>query len=104
MDQGSTVLRIARSALVVTASSSVDQAGTRGATLACRIRCMRSDAQSRDLPAIQFLKIHALHLTSVALKVARGLTRFRAALRWKSICDPRLSRSYNDLMRSFVVR
>src|SRR5215213_4014862 len=104
MDPDSIVLRIVRSVLVVIASGSLDQAGIRGAILASRIRCMRSDAQSRDLPAIRFRKIHAPHLMSVALRVAPGLTRFRAVRLWRSICALRLSQSYNDWMRSSVVR
>src|ERR1051326_7441011 len=48
MDQGSSALRIARSDRGVIASSSLDQAGIRGATLACRIRCTHSGALSRD--------------------------------------------------------
>src|SRR5215213_2059346 len=104
MGQDSIELPTARSALVVIASRLLDQADIRGAFLACRIRCMRSDARSRDLPAIRFQKIHAPHLMSVALRVAPGLTRFRAVRLWRSICALRLSQSYNDWMRSSVVR
>src|ERR1041385_4646689 len=100
MDQDSIALRIARWVLVVIELSSVDQADIRGATSACRIRCMRSAARFRDLRRIPFLKIHARRLMSVGLKAALALTRFRDVRRWKSICDLRLSRCYNDWMRS----
>src|SRR5262245_53298541 len=85
MVQDWTALQIERSGRVVTGLSSLDQAVTRGAILACRTLCTRWVEQSRDWRRIPPPKNRELLSTLVASMAGPVSMQFPATLQWRWI-------------------